>query len=539
MRQRRTTTASPGKHRVGVDDAWAPATVYARYVGRVGALAVALGVGVAVTTGHGLGLGVARAQTDTDSAGTQSSDTPTDAATAAEAGTSDPGAEPDSDPDGPPPSGSTIDNPSAPQMNQNSSGGLVESDGDDGGDGADGVDGAVGADGTDAVVSDAGPSLPTTDVAPDVADVSDGAPASGGVATSNKQASQRNSMPMPFASEPTEMGLVGNSGQVSFETLSVAPSGQDSGQRWLSGADSARVAGAQQELMAAGGQESARTTVLEPSPQVPPAGVVDAVVDVANTFVAALLSPFVTPGPDTPAQIPLFWAVLGWINRETKRTLGLPTTPTVEGQQTTMVLGTVAPQALRVAAVARNKAPIAIIDTYQSTEDTALSVTGPGLLGNDFDLNGDALSAQLDTDAKHGIVTLAADGSFTYTPAAQYSGRDSFYYNVSDGVATKRGKVLINIAAVNDVPAAAPDAYSTVKSTKLTVKKSTGVLANDTDPDGPQSWRNWCRAQPTECWRSNPTAHSPTPPPPATAAPIASRTAPATASPPVHPPPCR
>ena len=117
-----------------------------------------------------------------------------------------------------------------------------------------------------------------------------------------------------------------------------------------------------------------------------------------------------------------------------------------------MVLGTVAPQALRVAAVARNKAPIAIIDTYQSTEDTALSVTGPGVLGNDFDLNGDALSAQLDTDAKHGIVTLAADGSFTYTPAAQYSGRDSFYYTVSDGVATKRGKVLINIAAVNDVP---------------------------------------------------------------------------------------
>ena len=86
MRQRRTTTASPGKHRVGVDDAWAPATVYARYVGRVGALAVALGVGVAVTTGHGLGLGVARAQTDTDSAGTQSSDTPTDAATAAREG---------------------------------------------------------------------------------------------------------------------------------------------------------------------------------------------------------------------------------------------------------------------------------------------------------------------------------------------------------------------------------------------------------------------------------------------------------------------
>jgi VCBS repeat-containing protein len=33
---------------------------------------------------------------------------------------------------------------------------------------------------------------------------------------------------------------------------------------------------------------------------------------------------------------------------------------------------------------------------------------------------------------RHGTLTLNADGSFTYTPAANYNGRDSFTYQAND-----------------------------------------------------------------------------------------------------------
>ena len=37
------------------------------------------------------------------------------------------------------------------------------------------------------------------------------------------------------------------------------------------------------------------------------------------------------------------------------------------------------------------------------------------------------------TGPAHGTLTLNADGSFTYTPAANYNGTDSFTYKANDG----------------------------------------------------------------------------------------------------------
>ena len=58
---------------------------------------------------------------------------------------------------------------------------------------------------------------------------------------------------------------------------------------------------------------------------------------------------------------------------------------------------------------------------------------GKGVLANDFDLNGDALTAALVTGPRNGNVTLNSNGSFTYTPNANYSGSDSFTYRANDG----------------------------------------------------------------------------------------------------------
>ena len=57
------------------------------------------------------------------------------------------------------------------------------------------------------------------------------------------------------------------------------------------------------------------------------------------------------------------------------------------------------------------------------------------MLANDTDVDGDTLTAVLVTGPAHGTLTLNADGSFTYTPTANYNGTDSFTYKANDGTA--------------------------------------------------------------------------------------------------------
>ncbi|EID17756.1 hemagglutinin/hemolysin-like protein [Mycolicibacterium phlei RIVM601174] len=133
-----------------------------------------------------------------------------------------------------------------------------------------------------------------------------------------------------------------------------------------------------------------------------------------------------------------------------------------------------------------NDAPVAGTDTYTVNEDTVLTVpVGTGLLANDTDVDGGTLSATLTTEPAHGTVTVNTDGSFTYTPVANYNGTDSFTYTVSDGQGgTAVGTVNITVIAVNDAPVAVTDNYSVNEDTVLTVPAGTGLLANDTDVDG-------------------------------------------------------
>src|SRR5262249_56237002 len=83
-----------------------------------------------------------------------------------------------------------------------------------------------------------------------------------------------------------------------------------------------------------------------------------------------------------------------------------------------------------------SEAPGAQNDAAATNEDT--KVVG-NVLSNDSDVDGDALSAALVSGPAHGSLTLNADGSFTYTPNANYNGPDSFSYKANDGTAARNG----------------------------------------------------------------------------------------------------
>ena len=88
-----------------------------------------------------------------------------------------------------------------------------------------------------------------------------------------------------------------------------------------------------------------------------------------------------------------------------------------------------------VAVTIANLPPVAMDDSYTTTEDIPVTVTAAGVLANDRDLNGDPLVSMPDTQPGSGTLTLNSDGSFTYTPTLDYNGVDTFSYHAHDGTA--------------------------------------------------------------------------------------------------------
>jgi hypothetical protein len=56
-----------------------------------------------------------------------------------------------------------------------------------------------------------------------------------------------------------------------------------------------------------------------------------------------------------------------------------------------------------------------------------------GVLAGASDVDLDFLTANVSQAPSHGSLSLAADGSFTYTPAPDFNGADGFELLVSDG----------------------------------------------------------------------------------------------------------
>jgi len=131
-----------------------------------------------------------------------------------------------------------------------------------------------------------------------------------------------------------------------------------------------------------------------------------------------------------------------------------------------------------------NTRPVAASDAFGVNEDGALIVAAPGVLGNDTDADGHSLTAVLVSSPAHGSLVLNSDGSFSYTPNANFNGGDTFTYQASDGIDLSSAVTAsITVNPLNDPPVAADDAYSVNEDGTLIVA-APGVLANDTDLDG-------------------------------------------------------
>jgi hypothetical protein len=123
----------------------------------------------------------------------------------------------------------------------------------------------------------------------------------------------------------------------------------------------------------------------------------------------------------------------------------------------------------------RTSIPVASNQTVQTTENTAASG-----LATATSSDGTTLTFSLVGQPTHGTVTWAADGSFTYIPAANYHGADQFQFQASNGHdVSLPATVSIIVTAVNSDPVALDGSQSTNAATVV----SGQLRATDADGD--------------------------------------------------------
>ena len=95
--------------------------------------------------------------------------------------------------------------------------------------------------------------------------------------------------------------------------------------------------------------------------------------------------------------------------------------------------GSTATQVLLISVSDINEAPTAVSDAYTVDPGTTMALGAPGVLFNDYDVDGNPIMAVIVTPPNSGSATLLADGTLIYTPNAGFFGVDTVHYRVSDG----------------------------------------------------------------------------------------------------------
>ena len=125
-----------------------------------------------------------------------------------------------------------------------------------------------------------------------------------------------------------------------------------------------------------------------------------------------------------------------------------------------------------------NDLPVAANTRGTLNEDTSIT----GKLPAATDADGDKVSYALATPAANGKATVNADGSYSYVPNANFHGKDTFKYSVTDGKGgSNTYTVDLTVNPVNDAPVAANASHNLNEDTRLT-----GKLPAATDVDGDQ-----------------------------------------------------
>ncbi|MCJ8274406.1 MAG: Ig-like domain-containing protein, partial [Psychrosphaera sp.] len=110
------------------------------------------------------------------------------------------------------------------------------------------------------------------------------------------------------------------------------------------------------------------------------------------------------------------------------------------------------PMAILALAEVIDLPPDAVDDAFSMIEDESLTAS---VLGNDSDLESAfvTISTAPIIQPENGQLAINSDGTFTYSPDSNFSGRDGFTYQISDGVGnTDIAVVSITVIEANDPP---------------------------------------------------------------------------------------
>jgi VCBS repeat-containing protein len=123
--------------------------------------------------------------------------------------------------------------------------------------------------------------------------------------------------------------------------------------------------------------------------------------------------------------------------------------------------GGAATQLLRIAVTNVNENPMAVTDQIVTAAGQAIVVTETTLLANDSDVDGDTLRVISVSAPTSGTLLRTASGDYLYTPAAGFTGADSFTYTVADaGGLTATAQVSVAVAITQPEP----DPFATIPS---------------------------------------------------------------------------
>jgi len=122
---------------------------------------------------------------------------------------------------------------------------------------------------------------------------------------------------------------------------------------------------------------------------------------------------------------------------------------------------------------------LAVDDGLTTTEDTPLN---DNVMVNDQVLCNLPIVVTSNTDPQHGTVSVSADGSFTYSPAPDFNGTDSFTYTITDNTgASSIATVTIQVDPVNDPPVIVSESIVVLYNTPAS---GTLSFTGNYDPDG-------------------------------------------------------